>query len=118
MVRWLGRQLIRHSLSKLPHHTNEAAFDLDGFSLHQTRLHCGSSEESGFELRTLLSRSRNLTTRPPRPGKENSSETTFLKDSISLILFNVNYLLMRDKMEQLETFNSNSENFFNLGQTI
>ncbi|GBN56672.1 hypothetical protein AVEN_89906-1, partial [Araneus ventricosus] len=39
----------------------------DIFNVHQTRLHVGSSVESGFEPGSHWSRGRDLTTRPPRP---------------------------------------------------
>ncbi|GBL91242.1 hypothetical protein AVEN_195128-1 [Araneus ventricosus] len=52
-------------LFKLPHHTNGGTFDIDGFNVHQARLHCGSSVESGFEPGTLRPQSRDLLTRPP-----------------------------------------------------
>ncbi|GBN47309.1 Phosphoacetylglucosamine mutase [Araneus ventricosus] len=42
-----------HPLAKLSHHTSERTFGPDRFNVHQTRLHSGSSVESGFEPGTL-----------------------------------------------------------------
>ncbi|GBM71119.1 hypothetical protein AVEN_173870-1 [Araneus ventricosus] len=43
------------SFSKLPRQTSEIAFGRNGFHVHQTRLHSGSSMESGLEPGPLFS---------------------------------------------------------------
>ncbi|GBM42958.1 hypothetical protein AVEN_140834-1 [Araneus ventricosus] len=60
------RHLSRHNLSKLPHHTSGRTFGPDGFSMHQARIHGGSSRESGLAPETLRPLNRDSTTRPPQ----------------------------------------------------
>ncbi|GBM35186.1 hypothetical protein AVEN_189938-1 [Araneus ventricosus] len=55
-----------HAISMLPRHTSGISFGPDGFHVHQTLLHGGSSMEPGSEPGTLRSQNRDVTIRPRR----------------------------------------------------